>query len=272
MWRRKRLHSADMRPAGSPAAPQAAYLPPPAHRISAPLLSPLPFSDPTHFPFILAYLRDGHVPPLPSGLLELQQLRLEAEFFAMTELAAAAEAAVAAIEARSQAAREVEEGRAAALRAAEQAVAQAQQKYDDIAAVLAPLRATQQEAKALSEQLERQVMAEMHAEEGAAEADPEEQRQLLNRLEVAESRARELHAQLQAEQEQEGPAAARLWAALLARLCALGADLPAAEAQLRVTHPHLARRSSDSSTAATALIASISTFAFHVPLYAVCKL
>jgi len=36
--------------------------------------------------------------------------------------------------------------------------------------------------------------------------------------------------------------AARLRTALLARLCALGADLPAAEAQLRASHPDLERQ------------------------------
>jgi hypothetical protein len=202
--------------------------------------------DPTHFPFILAYLRDGCLPPLPSGLLELQQLKVEAEFFAMAELAEAAGAAAAAIEARSQAAQEIEEARMAALRAAEEAVVAAQLKYDTIKAALAPLRAAQQQAGQLLYDLERRADAEL-ADDDAAEADPEADDQFLRRLEDAEDRARELHLQLEPEMEREAPAAAKLRDALLARLCALGADLPAAEAQLRATHPQLeaeARRKS----------------------------
>ncbi|PRW20478.1 BTB POZ domain-containing KCTD21 [Chlorella sorokiniana] len=153
--------------------------------------------DPTHFPFILAYLRDSRLPPLPQGLLELQQLRVEAEIFAMAELAEAAGAAAAATVARRQAAQAFEERRAAALRATEAAVAAAQLEYDAIKAALAPLRVAQLAEQAI------------------------------------------LYQQLSREVEQEGPAASKLRNALLARLCALGADVPAAEAQLRATHPQL---------------------------------
>ncbi|KAL4458267.1 hypothetical protein ABPG75_013132 [Micractinium tetrahymenae] len=60
--------------------------------------------DPTHFPTLLAYLRDSRIPPLPHGQLELQELRAEAEYFSMTELAAACKPAEAALLARSTAA------------------------------------------------------------------------------------------------------------------------------------------------------------------------
>lgn len=206
-----------------------------------------PRSDPTHFPFILAYMRDRRVPPLPSGLLDLQQLQVEAEFFVIEDLAAAAGAAAAAIEARNQAAQQVEEVRAALILAAQQAVAQAQQEYDRIILALASLRAAVAEEKAVLgklDELNEQAYCAVTADDSDNEAvfhDPEEQRQLVQQLEAAKSRAKELNAQLQAEKEQEAPAAARLRDALLARLLALGADLPAAKAQLRATNPQLER-------------------------------
>ena len=78
------------------------HAPPPPSPPPTPPACPHPTlcrSDPALFPFILAYLRDGRVPPLPQGLLELRQLRVEAEFFAMAELAEAVAAAQAALEA-----------------------------------------------------------------------------------------------------------------------------------------------------------------------------
>ncbi|KAI7840140.1 hypothetical protein COHA_006179 [Chlorella ohadii] len=195
--------------------------------------------DPAHFPFVLAYLRDGHIPPLPQGLLELRQLQVEAEFFAMAELAAAAAEAAATIEARRQAQQELEQGRAAALRAAEAAVAQAQQELDAIAEVLAPLRAAQQEAEALQEEMRRRAIAD--GEDNAPEEDPAEARRFIQQLEDAELHAARLKQQMRPQLAKEESITAQLHAALLARLCALGADLPAAEAQLRATHPQLAQ-------------------------------
>ncbi|PRW20592.1 BTB POZ domain-containing adapter for CUL3-mediated degradation 3 [Chlorella sorokiniana] len=139
-----------------------------------------PFLDrnPTHFALILDYLRDGRVPPLPSSLLELQQLKVEAEFFAMAELAEAAGAAATAVQAGQEAQQRLAAERAAAV----QATSEAWYK----------VYAVEQE--------------------------------------------------LRFERNGHKMAARRLRDALLARLCALGANLPAAEAQLRATHPELDNR------------------------------
>ncbi len=215
-------------------------------------------SDPALFPFILAYLRDGRVPPLPQGLLELRQLRVEAEFFAMAELAEAVAAAQAALEAAAD--------QAAAAAAAEQKHAADQQQLGAVRAeVLAAADAAVKEATAAA------VDATAHPgfqELQEAQAHLDEQRGLWEQAEDmepgveiglealrmahdnffnAEAAVDELHNDPGWQEAVNAEAAAqkRLRDALLARLCALGADLPTAEAMLRVTHPKLAQRKFD---------------------------
>ena len=249
MWRRKRLHSADMHPACKPPAPA-----PVAHRISTPLLSPLPFSDPTHFPFILAYLRDGHVPPLPSGLLELQQLRVEAEFFAMAELAEAAAEAAAGIEAAAEKAaaaaaeeqkhaasqRLIEASRARAVHAASEAVGLAEQAELD--ARIEPAYMRYEDAVQHLEEIE-QAWKEFEQLEPGLEIGADVRAAAQQELEEAQEELRQTRADPEVQAAIKAEAAAGKWLrdALLARLCALGADLPAAQAQLKATHPELAK-------------------------------
>ena len=93
---------------------------------------------------------------------------------------------------------------------------------------------------ALLEELGRQVHAELQPD--APEADPEQDRRFMQQLDQAEERANQLRQQMRLQLVKHAVSAARLRTALLARLCALGADLPAAEAQLRASHPDLERQ------------------------------
>ncbi len=228
--------------------------------LPTPLSTPSPVrSDPAHFPFILAYLRDGHIPPLPQGLLELRQLQVEAEFFAMAELAAAVAEAVAANESAAEQAakaaafeqthaaklRRLDASRAAAVDAAERAVHEA---YDAVAgANLNPLFGRYNDAANQlreAQQLLERVQA-LPPEGQAGEVWDDEMRAALQQgLAEAQAELEEIRnnpAAIAAAKE-EAAADKQLRTALLARLCALGADLPAAEAQLRATHPDLADR------------------------------
>lgn len=190
-----------------------------------------PRSDPAHFPTILAYLRDGRLPALPNSQLELRQLAAEADFFAMTELAAACRAPAKAAEAEARARSLLVVQQAEAVRAACEAVEKAQAGVDKAEAVLAPLRALEAEERRLQELYEAAVLAD--EEEAALQLEAVWQDAEYG---VDGYKSRE---DVKLEREILKDAQARLRAALLARLCALGAELPAAEAQLQATHPHL---------------------------------
>lgn len=73
--------------------PALVHLPPPFVTYSLPLVTPS--RDPSWFPLILTFLRDGRV-ALPESALERAALRQEAEFYALTELVAAIDDAEAA--------------------------------------------------------------------------------------------------------------------------------------------------------------------------------
>lgn len=119
-----------------------------------------PGRDPTHFPTILTYLRDGHV-PLPEASLERQQLRAEAAFYSLTELVAAIDDAEAARaeeaaaerakqEEAAQAARYVASHRVELLRGANEAVAHAE-------ATLRQLQASQEAGRAAQRRVEERA-------------------------------------------------------------------------------------------------------------------
>lgn len=119
-----------------------------------------PGRDPTHFPTILTYLRDGHV-PLPEAPLERQQLRAEAAFYSLTELVAAIDDAEAARaeeaaaerakqEEAAQAARYVASHRVELLRGANEAVAHAE-------ATLRQLQASQEAGRAAQRRVEERA-------------------------------------------------------------------------------------------------------------------
>lgn len=201
-------------------------------RPAANLHSPfLPWcSDPTHFSLILAYLRDSRVPPLPQTALELRQLEAEASYYAMAELADAAASAAAPLEAAAAAARQLERRRAEAVQAADAALERAQA---EVAAVEA-LPEMQQLREA---QRKRDSLRERSDEDAELIDEWFEAHQAVEYLEVDHN--------MQLPLLKEKDAARQLRDALLARLCALGADMPAVQAQLRATHPDLANRNLD---------------------------
>lgn len=187
-------------------------------------------SDPTHFLLILAYLRDSRVPPLPQTALELRQLEAEASYYAMAELADAAASAAAPLEAAAAAARQLERRRAEAVQAADAALERAQA---EVAAVEA-LPEMQQLREA---QRKRDSLRERSDEDAELIDEWFEAHQAVEYLEVDHN--------MQLPLLKEKDAARQLRDALLARLCALGADMPAVQAQLRATHPDLANRNLD---------------------------
>ncbi len=201
-------------------------------RPAANLHSPfLPWcSDPTHFSLILAYLRDSRVPPLPQTALELRQLEVEASFYAMAELADAMAAAAAPLEAAAAAAQQVERRRAEAVQAADAALEKAQA---EVAAV---------EALPEMQQL-REAQRKRDSLRARSMEDPELVDEWIDAHHAVEALESEQHMQLPLLREKN--AARQLRDALVARLCALGVDMPAAQAQLLATHPDLAKRSLD---------------------------
>ena len=169
------------------------------------------------------------MPPLPQAALQLRQLQAEASYYATTELAEAAAAAAAALEAaaaqalqHAAAQRLLDTRRAEALQVADAAVQEAQAWHADAEA--------QPQVQRLRDAERRMEAAEQGGDEW------------IDALQAVENMNEEpVHSEIRAERQ----AALQLRDALLARLCALGADLPAAEAQLRATHPELACRKLD---------------------------
>lgn len=162
--RQRRLAAAQCRlaapaAAAAPARPWTLPLQRPHPGLGHPVTPP-PCRDPTHFPTILTFLRDGRV-PLPESTLERQQLRAEAAFYSLTELVSAiddAEAAradeVVAERARqeeaAQAAHFLALRRAELLRGASEAVAGAE-------AVLRQLRASQEAGRGALRRVEERT-------------------------------------------------------------------------------------------------------------------
>ncbi|KAL4438976.1 hypothetical protein ABPG77_006913 [Micractinium sp. CCAP 211/92] len=191
--------------------------------------------DPTHFSTILTFLRDGHV-PLPEATLERQQLRAEAAFYSLTELVAAiddAEAAraeeAAAERARqaeaAQAAHYVASHRAELLRAASEAVGRAE-------AVLRQLRASQEAGRGALRRVEERARRLQGAL--VAPGQPNEAAQELQQLEGEAARLRTV---LEETAVQLRSAERRLDNMRLARICAAGHDVQAAQVLLAALHP-----------------------------------
>lgn len=195
-----------------------------------------PRSDPNPFPMILAYLRDSCIPPLPESQQELQQLAAEADYFALAVLAAACRGRARAVEAEARARSLLVEQQAEAVRAACEAVDKVQAEVTALEARLAPLHALEAEVQRLRAEAEARLL--------------DDERRLLDdereegeRWHAALAAYHDYLARQDVDRDVMWLDKARgtLRAALLALLCALGGDLPTAEAQLRATHPHLMR-------------------------------
>lgn len=198
--------------------------------------------DPTHFPTILAFLRDNQIPPLPEARPERQQLKAEAGCFALTELVGAIEAADAADEQLRQQVAAAERlecvhaasqhylaaQRAGRLQAACRAVEEAE------AAIRVGPFQEQWRLQEVAARLDSRLQALIQAREfdGVLEGPTAELARAVNDHQTHwDAHSVEM---LGAEW-----ARVRLRDAHLALLCALGADVGSAKAQLEATHPHL---------------------------------
>lgn len=194
--------------------------------------------DPSWFPLILTFLRDGRV-ALPESALERAALRQEAEFYALAELVAAiddaeAAAADAAAAAAADQARQAEGARARdyiAIHRAELLKTIGKVVEREQAAIQAARDS--QEASAAAR---RHVLEQIAGLQGAL-ADPADVDQLRMQRMRLEAEAGRLKTAMDEAAQVLRLGEQRLRHAQLAQLIALGADMQAAEVQLAALRP-----------------------------------